>query len=83
MKPYEIEIAKQRYAHANRQLLEVSTHLLSQAKHGFTIPTEVIDELLGLVSMVTHLGAIDDTLRSKTLATEVMDFNQRILPDHS
>jgi len=81
----EKALAKERYAHVNRQLLEVTTYLLGQMKSGHTTPemaSETIDELLGLISIVTHLGSPDDTLRSKSVATEVMDFNERILPAH-
>jgi hypothetical protein len=82
----EKALAKERYAHVNRQLLEVTTYLLGQMKSGHTTPemaSEVIDELLNLIGVVTHYGVPDDMLRSKSVATEVLVFAERVLPDYA
>lgn len=77
------EVGQERYASANRQLLEVSEHLLTRIKHGFVVTKgelETIDELIGLIRLVNHTAARTNNLR-KSIYTEVLDFAERVLPD--
>jgi hypothetical protein len=81
----ENQLSLERYASANRQLLEVSAELISRIKNEIvTTQTakDTIDELLGLIRLVSHYGAPENKLK-KSLYNEVVDFTERVLPDHS
>lgn len=81
----ENQLALERYASANRQLLEVSDYLISRMKNEIVTTQaakDTIDELLGLIRLVSHYGTRENKLR-KSLYYEVVDFTERVLPDHS
>ena len=81
----ENQLSLERYASANRQLREVSAELISRIKNEIvTTQTakDTIDELLGLIRLVSHYGAPENKLK-KSLYNEVVDFTERVLPDHS
>ena len=75
----ENQLSLERYASANRQLLEVSAELISRIKNEIvTTQTakDTIDELLGLIRLVSHYGAPENKLK-KSLYNEVVDFTAR------
>lgn len=81
----ETKLAQERYASANRQLLEVADYLLSRIKYEIVttkMAKDTIDELLGLIRLVSHYGTQENKLK-KSLYYEVVDFAERVLPDHS
>jgi hypothetical protein len=82
---YETHASLERYASANRQLLEVTDYLMSRLKDEIVttkMAKDTIDELLQLIRLVNHNGARENKLR-KSIYTEVIDFAERVLPDHS
>ncbi len=77
---------QERYAVANQQLLEVATYLLSNLKSGHTtteISAVTIDELLELISLVTHVGVGTDYTLRPAIAREVRDLAERTLPAYA
>lgn len=85
MLDYETHASLERYAVANRQLLEVADYLISRMKYEIVTTQankDTIDELLGLIRLVTHYGSPENKLK-KSLFREVNDFAERVLPDHS
>ena len=81
----ENQLSLERYAEANRQLLQVTDYLVSRIRNEIVttkMAKDTIDELLGLIRLVNHYGARENKLR-KSLYNEIVDFTERVLPDHS
>lgn len=81
----ENQLSLERYASANRQLLEVTDYLVSRIRNEIVttkMAKDTIDELLGLIRLVSHYGTRENKLK-KSLYYEVVDFAERVLPDHS
>jgi hypothetical protein len=82
----QLTIEQERYGIANRQLLEVSHRLLTDLKNGHTtteISAVTIDELLTLITLVCDEGSSHYDRLRKSVATEVLVFAERVLPDYA